>query len=644
MFKRVLFRLFGALTIILILMPFQMALAQGGNVRVTVDALVDDQFPQMDLYLSALDVKGFPILDLQAEHLTITEDGQPVTGFQLTPIHSASTPMVVALALDTSDSMQARSKPNGVPALENSVKAAKVFVSDLPATDQVALLQFQGDVTTVQDLTQDKTLITTGLETLKPKGATALYDAIQKSVELLKNRPEKRAIVVLTDGKDEGSTATMEQAIQSAKDASIPIYLIGFGKVEQGKLEQIAQETGGSVQIKPDSTQLDAAFQAIQRTFREQYRIQYPSGLKADGNQHNLSLKMLYQGWIAQKDITFSAKMSQVGVTLPDIQDGSIVGGFVKLAPLFSTPAQQVLAMNLLLDSSPFDTVPAAPFEYTWDTSKVPPGTHTLTISATDISGNSGEMSMQLNIRPAVLVAINNPAADSEVRGVNTIEVQVDLLAQVGTVEVFANDKSIGTIPPSSASPTTYSIDWNTADFTPGANNLKAVVTDVNGLQGETTIPIVVVVQNQTWVLAVALGLGLVLLAVLVPTGIRKRKKIARAAEQGLAGSSDMAGPALAGPQPEATLREIQGVSPGNGWPLQASEIHLGRKRDENDIPLQGLSASRRHAVMQRANGGWKIISLNPDNPVMVNGNPVQEKILQPGDTIQMGDSVFQFE
>jgi pSer/pThr/pTyr-binding forkhead associated (FHA) protein len=94
----------------------------------------------------------------------------------------------------------------------------------------------------------------------------------------------------------------------------------------------------------------------------------------------------------------------------------------------------------------------------------------------------------------------------------------------------------------------------------------------------------------------------------------------------------------------EATLVEISGLNPGQSWRLPGgSEIRLGRKRDENDIPLMGAAASRRHAVIRGQGGGHVIYSQKSDNPVLVNNLPATQATLHPGDRLKLGDSEFEY-
>ena len=94
-----------------------------------------------------------------------------------------------------------------------------------------------------------------------------------------------------------------------------------------------------------------------------------------------------------------------------------------------------------------------------------------------------------------------------------------------------------------------------------------------------------------------------------------------------------------------AQLHELEGHSPDKVWSLGATEVRLGRKREENDIPLKGLKASRKHAVIRFERGQYVIEGLSPDNPVVVNDQAIsQPRILQGGDVIKLGDTTLRFE
>jgi pSer/pThr/pTyr-binding forkhead associated (FHA) protein len=130
----------------------------------------------------------------------------------------------------------------------------------------------------------------------------------------------------------------------------------------------------------------------------------------------------------------------------------------------------------------------------------------------------------------------------------------------------------------------------------------------------------------------IALIVLLAIVAVMIPIAVRTRKGMSRPVEVSIDSG-------------QASLRELKGLNPNQVWPLGVNEVRLGRKRDENDISLEGRKASRKHAVIRHEAGHYVIYSLSADNPVIVNNTPVvRSYILQQGDEIQLGDTVLKYE
>jgi pSer/pThr/pTyr-binding forkhead associated (FHA) protein len=146
-------------------------------------------------------------------------------------------------------------------------------------------------------------------------------------------------------------------------------------------------------------------------------------------------------------------------------------------------------------------------------------------------------------------------------------------------------------------------------------------------------LDIEVALQKGSGMLWLALQVILIAVALIIPLSLRRRRA-----------SGSKASGAVSSLGSGTVLVELEGMNPQSTWPLSAGEIRLGRKRDENDIHLKGLSASRCHAVIRFQEGRHVIFSLNPENPVYVNDSPVQQQALGAGDVIRLGESIFRYE
>ena len=148
------------------------------------------------LEFTVTDVTG-EFIDISAKDLTVEEDGveQKVETF-----HEAIAPVSIVLALDTSGSM--RKSADSVTA------AARTFVEALRPEDKLELLFFSDGVLVAHDFTTNRQLSLEAIASYRPAGGTALYDALAGSFAALKTVQGRRAIVVMTDGRDENNAGT----------------------------------------------------------------------------------------------------------------------------------------------------------------------------------------------------------------------------------------------------------------------------------------------------------------------------------------------------------------------------------------------------------------------------------------------------
>jgi Ca-activated chloride channel family protein len=227
----------------------------------------------VELYTSVLDRQGRPVEGLQAKDFTVVEDGvrQDVARFEKVtnlPIHAA-------VALDVSASM--------VDKLDQSREAAMRFLEQaLKPKDRGAIVTFNDRPNLVVKFTKDVTTLAGGLAGLKAERGTALYDTIIFSLFYFNGVKGQRAVLLLSDGKDEGSRFGWEDALDSARRAGVAIYAIGLGeeleKLEKKKLEKLAEETGGQTFFLKDASGLAAIYAVIQEELRSKYLLAYQSG------------------------------------------------------------------------------------------------------------------------------------------------------------------------------------------------------------------------------------------------------------------------------------------------------------------------------------------------------------------------------
>ncbi len=230
---------------------------------------LDVQF--VELYTSVLDRQGRPVAGLEREDFTVVEDGtkQEIARFERVddqPIHAG-------ILIDNSASMA------GV--LDEVRKAALSFFQQaIEPKDRAAVITFNSFPNLAVELTNDRARLGSGLAGLVAEGQTALWDSVMFGLYYFTGIKGQRALLVLSDGKDESSRFDFGETLDYARRAGITVYTIGFRLGDLGarsRLERLADETGGRNFTIRDVSELEEVYSLIQRELRSQYLIAYQS-------------------------------------------------------------------------------------------------------------------------------------------------------------------------------------------------------------------------------------------------------------------------------------------------------------------------------------------------------------------------------
>jgi Ca-activated chloride channel homolog len=226
------------------------------------------------LPVTITDKHGRFILDLPRDRFAIYDNGrrQEVAFFT-----NEDTPVTVGLVLDSSGSMRRK--------LGEVVAAALAFARDSNPSDELFTLQFNDDVSDALPgrrlFANDVGELQTALMALVPDGRTALYDALIAGLDRLATgtRP-RRVLVLISDGGDNASTATLRDVLARARASNVTIYTIGvFDRddpdTNAGVLKSIASTTGGERFLPQSAGPLLSDCQRIAREIRSGYTIGY---------------------------------------------------------------------------------------------------------------------------------------------------------------------------------------------------------------------------------------------------------------------------------------------------------------------------------------------------------------------------------
>ncbi len=166
------------------------------------------------------DANGRFVSGLRKEDFRLLEDGQEQ---QITHFNSERVPVSLGLVVDTSGSMEGEKWVSARQALN------RFLFQLLDRDDEVFLYRFDNQPELIETWTTDRERIATGLARIRPRGATSLYDAVASAVPLAQTgRHRKKAIVVISDGNDTNSRATVREIKTMIRSTEVLAYAIGI--------------------------------------------------------------------------------------------------------------------------------------------------------------------------------------------------------------------------------------------------------------------------------------------------------------------------------------------------------------------------------------------------------------------------------
>jgi Ca-activated chloride channel family protein len=234
---------------------------------------------EVRLNVSVFDPSGHSVQTLDKDAFRVYEDGvaQTVAGFRHEDL-----PVSLGILIDSSGSMYDK---------RQAVDQASLDLVKLSnPEDEAFLVDFSDEAFIDQDFTSDIGKLQQGLSYVKSNGATAIYDALVESADYLSKNAKhpKQVLLVITDGEDDASSATLDQAVRRIQDFDGPvIYCVGllFGddstksetRHARRVLETLSAETGGQAYFPKSVNEVDAIAKEVANDIRTQYSIAYHS-------------------------------------------------------------------------------------------------------------------------------------------------------------------------------------------------------------------------------------------------------------------------------------------------------------------------------------------------------------------------------
>ena len=259
------------------------------DTRITLDV------SRVNMLYTVSDKRGRFVTDLGKDDFEVFESKKPQSIIEFSA--ESDLPLRLAILVDTSNSIRDR--------FHFQQEAAVAFVDSTvrPRQDRAMIVSFDTAAELVADLTDNVPELEKAIQSLRPGGGTSLYDAIFFACrdKLMQDQPLykfRRAMVILSDGEDNQSRYTRDQALEMAQKADVTVYTISTNithvETDGDKvLRYFAAETGGQVFFPFKATDLNQSFENIENELRHQYNIFYrPDPLKTDGLYHPVEIRV----------------------------------------------------------------------------------------------------------------------------------------------------------------------------------------------------------------------------------------------------------------------------------------------------------------------------------------------------------------
>jgi VWFA-related protein len=291
------------------------------------------------------DASGRFVSGLRQEDFLVYEDDQPVT---VTHFNSERVPVSLGIVVDTSGSMAGKK-------IEAARSALDRFLFELlDRDDEIFLYRFASVPMLLQDWTRDRALLTRALSRMVANGGTAMYDAVADAIPLAQQgQNRKKALLVISDGNDTGSTASIRDIKAQIRESEVLVYAIGIDgesdaptlrtqppprmpvpfpfpfpgrrpggsgggwprqpggggggigggsggwrrsanddRVNVSALRDMTDDSGGRTEIVRDAADLNPATATIADELSKQYYMGYPSSGKKDGRWHAIRVEL----------------------------------------------------------------------------------------------------------------------------------------------------------------------------------------------------------------------------------------------------------------------------------------------------------------------------------------------------------------
>lgn len=375
--------------------------------RADIVSVTDGAYPAARAVVNIDAASGVGLQDvkaLTAANFTATVSGQTAPVLSADLASSEDAPLDVLFLMDVSGSMA------GEP-LKQAKAAAKGLVLALAPNDRVAVISFADSVNLVQDFTVDRTQAGAAIDRLNAAGNTALYDATAAAAFKAGSSPaSRRAVILLSDGAQDGVTTktTREQAIADATGVAVPFFAIGEGKdIDRAYLTQLGTASKGRYMEAPKLTDLDGLFASIGRLLTGQFIVTFDASAASGSAEAPVAITLRMDAASATAQATFKPGVAfvpaAIAVTLTGIREGEVLT-VPRTITAVSDGTQNLTRVAFYVDGVNVYETATAPYTFAYDPSAYGADSHVLKVAVVVGGRTSESVPVSFSSHPAVVV------------------------------------------------------------------------------------------------------------------------------------------------------------------------------------------------------------------------------------------------
>ncbi len=305
------------------------ALAAGAQLSIQQVETAQKRWPHARAYVNVIGASGSPIQGLSQDLFKVYEGGSADSSKveKVDTLEAAQTGASIVVVIQASGAM--------LPIQEDLKKAVSAFVNGLSEKDQVAVVDYGETAEIVAPFSEDKGDVAGKAAKITFTGRSfLLFDGLAQAIQLFTAAsapgkggaptllPVPKAIIVISDGRDNGSATDVEKVISDANKRRIPIHAVGHSELDQDelpKLEDVARRTGGTYRPAPTVEDINKSLTVIKDFINKMYVIQWKTRLAHDGKDHRVEIAMENEG-------SSTALRSSILVRTPKFTDWLRIG------------------------------------------------------------------------------------------------------------------------------------------------------------------------------------------------------------------------------------------------------------------------------------------------------------------------------